>query len=255
MYVTGIESSGRPATAPPSGWCLLVVVRGSGTLMAPGRRRQRVEAGELALLESGKAANFLPDPQRGCRVHRVDFAGETVARWTRAGFFGPLPRVLRTGFDESLLSLVARLVELARSQPPGASRLMAGALAHLLARLELSARPGSDTGSQHRLVREASQLLSDPDRDRVALESLTEELGVSYSWFRRCFRAHTGTSPQRFRLLQRLDRACQLLADTDLPIGAIAHRLEFSSQAYFARMFRKETGLSPTVWRNHQPAR
>ena len=54
------------------------------------------------------------------------------------------------------------------------------------------------------------------------------------------------------RLLSDPDRACQLLTDSGQSVGGIARELGFSSQAYFARMFRKETGLSPSVWRASQ---
>jgi AraC-like DNA-binding protein len=182
----------------------------------------------------------------------VDFAGEWMERWMDRGLFGPLPRVIRTGFDEHLLGLIVRLVELARNQPPEAGRMMGGALAHLLARLETAVRQGSGTGRQRDLVAGARRLLSDPDRDRTGLETLAAELGVSYSWFRRSFQTQTGFTPQRFRWLQRLDRACQLLTDSGQSVGGIARELGFSSQAYFARMFRKETGLSPSVWRASQ---
>jgi AraC-like DNA-binding protein len=172
-----------------------------------------------------------------------------MERWELAGFFGALPRVIRAGFDESLLGLLVKLVELAKAPVPESGRLMAGVLGHLLARLECATRTGNKVGRQHGLIQDAYRLLGDPERSRMGLETVSEDLGISYSWFRKSFRAHTGLTPQRYRLLQQLDRACQLLGDTSLPVGTIADRLGFSSQAYFARRFRKETGFSPTVWR------
>ena len=203
------------------------------------------------VLADGRAT-LVAEPQTTCRIHFVDFAGEWMERWMAAGLFGTLPRVIRTGFDEHLLGLIVRLVELARSQPPEAGRMMGGALAHLLARLETAAHLGSGTGRQRNLVQDARRLLSDPEWTQTGLENLASELGVSYSWFRRSFQTQTGFTPQRFRGLQRLDRACQLLADSGQSIGGIARELGFSSQAYFARMFRRETGLSPSVWRASQ---
>ena len=248
LYVTALASSGQPLGEPAAGWRLLFVVRGGATLAAGGRRRMRLEAGEVVLAASGAGHRFLPDPARGCRVHQVDFGGWQMARWLEAGFFAPLPRVLRPGFDEGLLGLVARLVELARNRPPEAARLMAGALAHLLARLELATR-SLPAGPRARLVQEAQRRLSEAGGAPRGLASLVEELGVSETWLRRCFRAQTGMAPQQFRMRQRLERACGLLSDTDAPISAIAEDLGFSSPAYFSRAFRRATGLAPSVWR------
>jgi AraC-like DNA-binding protein len=255
LYVTAIGSGADLPPLPAAGWRLHMLVRGSAGLLLQGRRRQRLDAGEVLLLDALGEAELVPDPQTTCRIHFVDFAGAWMERWASLGFFAPLPRVIRTGFDEHLLGLIVRLVELARNQPPDVGRMLGGALANLLARLESATRQGAGTGRQHDLVAEARHLLSDPDWDHTGLEALAAEVGVSYSWFRRAFRAQTGQSPQRFRDLQRLDRACQLLADPSLSVGAVARAMGFSSQAYFTRVFRKETGLSPSVWRASQLSR
>jgi len=247
--VNAIASGEDQPGAPPTRWRLKCIVRGAATLAAPGRRRQRVEAGDVVLSSAASGGSLVPDPDQPCRIHQVDFGGAWMERWEEAGFFGVLPRVIRVGFDESLLGLMVKLVELAKTPVPDSGRLMAGALSHLLARLECVTRTGNSVGRQHGLIQDAYRLLGDPERNRMGLESFSEDLGVSYSWFRKSFRAHTGLTPQRYRLLQQLDRACQLLGDTGLPVGTIAERLGFSSQAYFARRFRKETGFSPTVWR------
>lgn len=249
LYVSAVSSGAEQAGLPPGRWRLTCVVRGAATLVAPGRRRQRVEAGDVVLSSEASGGILLPDPGQTCHSHQVDFGGAWMARWEEAGFFGALPRVIRAGFDEGLLGLMVKLVELARNPAPHAGRLMAGALGHLLARLECVTRVGSAIGRQRKLIQDACRLLGDPERSRMGLETFSEDLGLSYSWFRRSFRTHTGLTPQRYRLLQQVERACQLLGDTSLPVGAIAERLGFSSQAYFARRFRKETGFSPTVWR------
>jgi len=250
LYVTAVGSGDELPAMTGSGWRLHFLVRGTVGLTVAGRRRQRLEAGEVVLADA--SASLVAEPHSTCRIHFVDFSGAWMERWMAVGLFGTLPRVIRTGFDEHLLGLIVRLVELARNQPPEAGRMMGGALSDLLARLETAARMGGGTGRQRELVQGARRLLSDPDWNQTGLENLASELGVSYSWFRRSFQTQTGFTPQRFRGLQRLDRACQLLTDSGQSIATIARELGFSSQAYFARMFRKETGLSPSVWRASQ---
>lgn len=254
LYVVAVGSGETPEPVPGAAWTLLVAVRGTGTLALPGRRRLRLEAGEVALAAAGTGP-FQADAGRGCRIHHVQFAGEVGGRWMSPGLLGPLPRVIRTGFDESLLALLARLMEMARNREPEQGRPMAGLLAHLLARLDGAARQERTTDRPRRMVQDARRLLAEPGRDGLPAAAVAEELGVSYSWFRRCFRRQTGLGPERFRARQRLERACQALVDSGRPIGAIAAELGFSSQGYFARWFRKATGLSPSVWRASRPRR
>ena len=252
LYVTALGSGAELPSLPGTGWRLHFLVRGTASLVPAGRRRLRLEAGDVVLLEGSGEASLVPDLQTTCRIHFVDFAGSWMTHWLAQGFFGPLPRVIRTGFDEHLLGLIVRLVELAKNPPADVGRMMGGSLSHLLARLESATRLPSGAGRQRELVQGARRLLSDPDWDHTGLEGLASELGVSYSWFRRSFQTQTGFTPQRFRGLQRLDRACELLSDSSLSIAEVARSLGFSSQAYFARVFRRETGLTPSVWRSNQ---
>lgn len=253
MCVTAVGQGRTPSGAPVTGWRLYYMVRGAAVLHVPQRGRQPVESGDALLLDASPGVTCRPDHRRGCLAHQIDFSGMQMERHAADGFFAPLPTVIRAGFDEHLLSLVAQIIELARMRPPGTGRLVAGVLANLLARLEVVHRLGSSADRQRRLVQEARMMLVDPTHDRYALQTLAGELGVGYSWFRRSFRDQTGVAPHQFRLNQRLVRAQQLLADTALPVARIASELGFSSQAYFARLFRRKTGLSPTVWRRNQP--
>lgn len=254
LYVTAVGAGVTQLVVPGEAWRLYYLVRGAASLIVGGRKH-RLEAGHVVLLPPQRSFTLLPDPQRPPRAHRLDFSGDFMTRWAAAGFFGSFPAVLRPGFDETLLGHIRSMVELARLKPLGMGRLLAGVLSNMLARLETVARSGASagTGRQRHLVQEARVLLADPSRDRLRLETIAEDLGVSYSWFRQAFRRQAGAPPQRFRQNQRMTRACQLLADTQLPISAIAQELGFGSLAYFSRVFRKETGLSPTTWRKTRP--
>ena len=48
----------------------------------------------------------------------------------------------------------------------------------------------------------------------------------------------------------RIDRAKELLDFTDESIADIAEASGFSDQNYFARTFKKVTGMTPTQYRN-----
>ena len=47
----------------------------------------------------------------------------------------------------------------------------------------------------------------------------------------------------------RIQRACQLLRHSQLPVGAVAVSVGFEDPFYFSRTFRRETGVSPTEYR------
>lgn len=83
------------------------------------------------------------------------------------------------------------------------------------------------------------------DRD-VPLDLLGEHFSISRRHITRLFREYTGDSVGEFQLRVRLDRARELLTETDLPIGEIAFSVGFESGAAFARAMRRQSGQSPS---------
>ena len=84
-----------------------------------------------------------------------------------------------------------------------------------------------------------------PDQD-VSLDALGERFGVSRRHITRMFREGTGCSIGEFQQRVRLETACELLSETDLPIGEIAFRVGFDSRAALARAMRRADGRSPS---------
>jgi AraC-like DNA-binding protein len=62
-------------------------------------------------------------------------------------------------------------------------------------------------------------------------------------------RRHLGASIGDLILARRIAAAQRLLAESTLPVAAIAQEVGFSDVAYFSRRFSRETGASPTYWR------
>lgn len=81
-------------------------------------------------------------------------------------------------------------------------------------------------------------------------EEYARKYGMSVSYFIKTFKATTGTTPQQYKAIQRLNNAENLLAETDLKISEISHILGFSDSLYFSKFFSKSKGISPTEFRN-----
>lgn len=59
-----------------------------------------------------------------------------------------------------------------------------------------------------------------------------------------------GASISELILERRIAAAQDLLAESALPVSAIARQVGFADGAYFSRRFARATGASPTTWRN-----
>lgn len=90
-------------------------------------------------------------------------------------------------------------------------------------------------------------------------EHFTEELTVtqlssmeflSPSRYRTIFRGVMQQSPQEYIIHLRLNMACSLLSNTKHSISEVAQAVGYADPRYFARLFRKMYGMTPTEYRN-----
>ena len=85
-----------------------------------------------------------------------------------------------------------------------------------------------------------NQLLSDV---------LAGEMNRSYGYLSRTFSEEAGHTIEEIYQAHRIERARQLLYQTDLPVSEIAPLLRYGTAAHFSNSFRQHTGQSPTTFR------
>jgi transcriptional regulator GlxA family with amidase domain len=73
--------------------------------------------------------------------------------------------------------------------------------------------------------------------------------GLAERTFKRRFVAATGLSPLDYIHTLRLEEAKQMLGSGRSPVEAIAHEVGYQDSAFFGRLFRRRTGLTPGQYR------
>jgi len=116
----------------------------------------------------------------------------------------------------------------------------------------LGAARKHEAGSHiHDQVRRAKAMLEEDVVGLPLMEGIAAELGMSRAHFFRIFKEHTGLTPYQYHLELKLNRARQMLRNSDLAVKQIARLLGFSNVYHFSKFFKNKTGLAPTPWRNH----
>ena len=87
--------------------------------------------------------------------------------------------------------------------------------------------------------------------DELNLEDLSFLTGQSLSSFKRRFSSIYGTSPNKYIVSKRLEKAQLLLRTTDLRISEIAYDCGYSDLGYFTKTFQKYYNCSPTNFREN----
>ncbi len=83
----------------------------------------------------------------------------------------------------------------------------------------------------------------------IQLHDLAQIAGLSDCHFARAFKQSAGTPPHRYLVLQRVERARELIRRSNRPMADIALEVGFSDQSHFTRSFAAATGLTPRAFR------
>jgi AraC-like DNA-binding protein len=101
----------------------------------------------------------------------------------------------------------------------------------------------------------AKDLIDARYRDPLDVPALARSAHVSPAHFSREFKQAFGETPHRYLLTRRLERAAELLRNTDRPVAEICFMVGLSSVGSFTTSFGRTFGLSPTAYRAaHPPA-
>ncbi|MCF2859247.1 GlxA family transcriptional regulator [Pseudoalteromonas sp. SMS1] len=85
----------------------------------------------------------------------------------------------------------------------------------------------------------------------LSLEMLADEASLSPRHFRRVFTEKVGVSPMRFVQRLRLEKAKDLLCNSELSIAHISQLIGFGSPSLLTRKFTQEYGVNPTQYRDN----
>ena len=107
-------------------------------------------------------------------------------------------------------------------------------------------------GQERNLEREVKTYVKDHLGEDITVTQIAEELHFNPQYLMRTFKAKSGLSIMEYITQTRLEYAKQILRDTDLPIKSVAMMVGYSDYAYFTRVFRKETGRTPSVYRSER---
>lgn len=172
--------------------------------------------------------------------------------------FGPKAADARlrdvSGFEDvRLISLLQQLRDEAgtRRASPLFVRSVGQALAvHLARNYAKVSDAGSETaGLPAFKLRRVTDWMAENLAEEFNLARLADQVGMSEFYFNRLFKRAAGLPPSQYLIRLRIDAARRLLRETTCSVIEIGNEVGYSNPSHFARIFRKETGLSPSDYR------
>ncbi|AFG36380.1 helix-turn-helix domain-containing protein [Spirochaeta africana] len=114
----------------------------------------------------------------------------------------------------------------------------------LITLVQRAAAPGGYRGVS-RSLQEALEYLRLRYHEQVSLESAAAAAGVSAAHLSRLFRQELQLSFSDYLTSLRMERAQQLLSDTNRSIKEVGHQVGYQDANYFSRVFKRWVGVTP----------
>lgn len=88
--------------------------------------------------------------------------------------------------------------------------------------------------------------------EAISLENISHEMGISINTAMHIFKTDVGMGIKAYFTKLKINEAMRLLAQGELSIRSVSERLGFESAEYFSRVFKRETGITPTEYSKQQ---
>lgn len=231
---------------------LLYQPEGEGIFHSAHIPEARIKAGDIFLLFPGEWHSYHPSSTKGWKSYWIGFRGKNIDDRVKAGFLSPEKPIYHVGYSNEIISLFDEAYKTAQEEAAYAQQTMAGIVNHLIGKMySLERNIILSKDSKHvDMINRARMRIRESLEDTLTIQEIAQELGISYSSFRKLFKEHTGFAPALYQQTLKLQRAKELLSTTDDSIKEIAYRLNFESPDYFSAKFKSQTGMKPSDFRN-----
>jgi AraC-like DNA-binding protein len=205
--------------------------------------------GNLIVLVPGEKHRYIPDPETGWTEYWIGFSGTTPEEWIKQELLDGAITIhpilnqteMRLPFEEAL--------SFVQNGSHALQALIASCVMRIFACL-MEEQYERLSRINYDIIEQAKSIFKKTVFHPMDMEQLTKILNVNYQHLRDQFREKTGLSPYQYFLQMKINKAKELLQEGSLSIKEISYKLSFDSPYYFSRLFKKKTGISPSLWSN-----
>jgi len=105
-------------------------------------------------------------------------------------------------------------------------------------------------GDTKEIARKVKDYITDNYTTAVNIEEIARIFAFSQTYLTKIFKKHCETTPLKYLISLRIDRAKQMLVtNSEMDIGKVAHAVGYDDQHYFSRLFKNVVGKSPSDYR------
>ncbi|MDR1518428.1 MAG: AraC family transcriptional regulator [Dysgonamonadaceae bacterium] len=230
---------------------IVYISKGGGSFSSANTKQTEVKKGQAFILFPGQWHTYKPSKETGWNEYYIGFEGAIADQLFENKFITKKNQILDVGVNEDLVNLFSTAIRVAKEDKTASQQYLGGIVFHILGLiLYHSQNITFESRESAQIIERAKIIMIENFNKNIDIKEIAENLGTSYSWFRKVFKEYTGYAPAQYFQELKLRKAKESLAETNLSIKEIAFKLNFCSYEYFLSFFKKKVGMTPLEYRN-----
>ena len=231
------------------------IAAGSGEFETKDSGTLAVNAGSMLILQPDVWHRYRPRTAEGWTEFWISVNGDLIHDWQQRGLLESVEPVIQLATPDQLISEYRAIIDELKAHPRHQpARVSARALMIMTSVMDHREPTGPATLLPHGqefgpIVRAAINEIWNYSHHQISVAAIARRINVVRRTLERVFMKETGHSVHTELMKCRLERARRLLAETQVPIKAVAVASGFSSVSNMSRVFRRELQQSPTEYR------
>lgn len=236
----------------------LFISEGEGEFESHETGLQKIETGTLIMMFPDVWHRYRPSRTAGWTEFWISVGGELMFEWHNRELFSVDQPLTKLNRPIETMKRYRKLVDFAinnpAQHPPLLSALALSIITSAIEQAPLSLTtddaPSDEADSVGEIVTAAMRLIWNHSHQRISVDLIAKQLGITRRTLERRFRDQGGRTVQQELIACRMQRAKRLLGQTHVPIKYVAFAAGFSSLSNLCKVFQRELGITPGQYRD-----
>ncbi len=209
-----------------------------------------IKPGILTGFESGTAHHYTADPDDPMKHYFITFVGSESKSLFLKSYLNKKHYVEVENTEETLF-LFQKIMELGNSRPDNSQEICCSYLRIILLEHALKSVKAKACFSMSMVTYQECKHYIDSNFSTISsIIEVAHKCKVDARYMSSLFKRYCHISPSQYLMRLKLNKAANLLLNSDMTIKEISHEIGFTDQYHFSRNFKKYHGVSPKHYRN-----
>lgn len=230
---------------------LLVYVHSGKALVRSGCTDHEINAGTVFLYRPSEEQYYgqiKNEPAECYWAHFTGFSAQDILQKTDFG----KDNIFITGVSDGVCAIFKMMINELLEKPDNYSFMTASLLVQvicLLSRMKLSNGRIEKVREREQKINFTLSYIHSNYSRKITLAELARICNLCRNRYIVVFKEHLGMTPFEYLMNYRLQKARELLDNTDLSVRQVSVLTGFEDQLYFSRVFKRHVGASPEKYR------